>query len=276
MVVYTCQTCFKSFGLKADFTRHTNRKIKCEAPIKLKDDLIEQLEKEKTYQEEISKLRVLLQTKEEEKIIIIEEKDIILEEKNKEIQRLNDLLEAKNKEIQTLLKKTSRKNVTINQTNNVDNVVVNINMASFGSETCSKLIRNEKLSVLSSGDGCVVSMIRYIHDNDRLPEYRNVCVTNMRSSGGYVYENNGWKFNSHEDIIYMLLNARMSDLQDLIRDEDVTQEIRNIQRVKHIVDDYWGDSDRFIKEHKQKIIGALYNYTKNNMSRYKEYIDIPA
>lgn len=258
MVLYTCSNCYITFGQKIDYTRHLNRKNKCKAPEKLKDDLIEQLGKEKAYQEEINKLHILLQTKEEEK--------------NREIQRLNDIIEEKNKEIQILLKKSksTRKTVTINQTNNV----VNINMASFGSETCSKLFRNEKVDVLSSGDGCVISMIRYIHDNDRLPEYRNVCVTNMRSSGGYVYENNAWKFNSHEDIIYMLLNARMSDLLDLIRDEDVTREIRNIQRVKHIVDDYWEDSDKFLKDHKQKIIGALYNYTKNNMSRYKNYIEV--
>jgi hypothetical protein len=259
--MHTCERCHRDFKKKCDYDRHIARKFPC--TVIYQEELFKTptywMKKATEYEKEVKRLSSLV----EEKNAMIEEKNAMLEEKNA-------IIEEKNKEIQAILSSNNTKAQSNNITINADNVM--INMAAFGSETCSRLYRQEKVNVLKSGDSCVISMIKHIHDNDRLPEFRNICVTNMRASGGYVYEHNRWKFNSYDDMLYMLMNARMSDLEDLIRDEDVSKEIMNINRIKEIVNDYWGDSDKFLKAHKQKIITALYNYTKDNMNRYSRLI----
>jgi hypothetical protein len=259
MVLYVCPRCDREFNKKQNYEIHIHRKFPCEEK-KGGDNVLEEMRnpihaanKIIAYEREINRLKDLL----EEKNIIIEEKNIIIQ----------DLLKEKNT---LLVNNTTTKAPSNNITINADNVM--INMAAFGSETASMLYRQEKVNVLKSGDSCVISMIKHIHDNDRLPEFRNICVTNMRAAGGYVYEHNTWKFNNYDDMLHMLMNARMSDLEDLIRDEDITKEIMNINRIKEIVNDYWGDSDKFMKAHKQKIITALYNYTKDNMNRYTKLV----
>jgi hypothetical protein len=263
MVVYKCTRCGDEFSRKHVYERHVNRKFPCQSkqdPIEvlqhkidgqnttingLKEELLHTI---RDHQEELSRLHA-----------IIEEKNLIIEEKN-------NIIEDKNKQLLAMSQKTN-KSKKIHITNGNGNVNVNvINLTTFGRERKSDLNRKEMLSVLNSGDSCFLSMIRHIHANARLPQYQNVCVTNLRATGAYIFEDDNWNYRDYDHLLYMLMTARMSDLEEMIRDEDLVREIRNISRVKAVVDNYWDDSDKFVKENKHRIINLLYNYTKNHMT----------
>jgi uncharacterized C2H2 Zn-finger protein len=235
MVSYTCERCHKTFNNKTKYDNHINRKYPCKQHIQ--DDLVQLREELKEKDAEIIRLREL-------------------------VDELHQLVDEKNQQIISVLNTRDKEKINIKNSNVNVNV---INMTTFGRENKNDLNKRELVSILNSGDSCFLSMIRHIHANDRLPHYWNICVTNLRAGGAYVFENNVWNFSDYDNLLYMLMTARMSDLEELIRDRELVQEIRNISRVKDIVDNYWNDTDKFVKQNKQRIINMLYNYTKNNI-----------
>lgn len=230
MPLYTCEICCKSFKQKSELKRHKERKFPCKEDSKTKDKIILELKDEMVS---------------------------IIKKHQEEINNLYKIIEEKNNEIQKLLKSKSYKNI-----NNVT-----INVTTFCTENKRELNSNEIKTILNAGNGCFLSMIRHIHANDRLPHYKNICVTNLRSNGGYVFENNKWHFSDYDHLLYMLMAARMSDLDEFIKDSELVKNIRNISYVKGVLETYWLDSNKFVKENKQKIISLLYNYTKSYMCK---------
>jgi hypothetical protein len=262
MVALKCERCLKVFAHKGTYLRHINRVNQCHVVEDMSSNIINDLnckiqqqdQKIKDLQEDMVKKIEMYQHK-------LDAQQDKIDAQQDEIRQLHDLIEEKNQHIQALLtKSTKSEKIKINNSN------VTINLTTFGKENKNDLNRRELITVLNAGDSCFLSMIRHIHANARLPHYQNVCVTNLRATGAYIFENNEWNYSDYDNILYLLMTARMSDLDELVRDKDLAQEIRNISRVKAVVDNYWDDTDKFVKQNKHRIINLLYNYTKNNMN----------
>jgi hypothetical protein len=257
MVVYTCLKCSKEFVKKYAYDMHMSRKFPC-VQATANDNQLQKLQQ--TIDDQQKTIKELIQTVKEYQDKVTELHNVI-NEKNTEL-----LAMGQSRGTHEKIKINNNQGGNVN-VNNVNNVNVNvINMTTFGKENKNDLNKRELLTVLNAGDSCFLSMIRHIHANDRLPQYQNVCVTNLRATGAYIFENNEWNYSDYDNILYLLMTARMSDLDELIRDKELAKEIRNISRVKAVVDNYWDDTDKFVKQNKHRIINLLYNYTKNNMN----------
>jgi len=77
------------------------------------------------------------------------------------------LLENENKKLNELLDKYIK-----NSNNTQNNNTINITLTNFGNENYNKLTNDEQLKILKSN--------KHLHVNDRLPQYKNICIKNLR------------------------------------------------------------------------------------------------
>ena len=173
---YKCEKCNKEFLLKSNYTNHINKNKPCNV-----NDLINENKS------------LLIKIKE------LENKNLLLENVNKynlQLENENIKLKSENDKINELYNNLLNKyinNNTINNTNIITNNntnTINIKLVNFGCENINKLNKDEQLNILKYSNQSISNLIQYLHINDRLPQYKNICVKNLRGKCGYLFENN--------------------------------------------------------------------------------------
>jgi len=239
MVLYKCEKCNKDFYQKSNYVTHINKKIPCNNNINIEDKckILEYQNKNLIKENDI-----------------IKNKNLILEEENKKINELyNNLLDK-------CIKNSTN---TTNNTNTINNNnIINITLTNFGNEDCNILTNDEQLKILKSNKQCLTNLIKYLHTNDRLPEYKNICIKNLRSKGGYLYEGNKWLHCNFENLLTILFKNKINDLEKIKSNNEELSD-SYVQNIQKLIDNYDDDIDLFIKNNKDNIINMLYNNTKN-------------
>jgi len=301
MVLYKCEKCNKEFNQKSNYLKHINRKNpcilienniiiykceKCNKEFNHKTNYLYHINKVNScndinLQEKCNKLEIELfnlkkqnellikennNTKElENKLIAIEKehsitqnKNIILEEENKKINELYNNLLDKCKKNNNIITNTT----TTNNINNNNNNTINITLTNFGNEKYTKLTNDEQIRILKSNKQCVSNLIKFLHINDRLPEYKNICVKNLRGKGGYLYEGNKWLHCNFENLLMILFKNKINDLEKILNNNEGLNNYNN-NYIQNLIENYTDDMDTFIKNNKDNIINMLYNNTKN-------------
>ena len=184
--------------------------------------------KNKQYNEideksEIEKLKELFMTQIEN-----------LNEKNKK-------LDNKNKELELLVKTSKTKNITKNITNNTNNTnngtINNINIVQFGREDSSLLNKEEISKILyERGIDGLLASIEVFHFNNRLPQYKNIRLTNLKSKYIDIHDGNKWKKENQEKILNETLENHIYHLQTICDEKGNPKKIKN--SVKNIIKDY--------------------------------------
>jgi hypothetical protein len=228
-ILYKCDKCNKEFNKKSNYLNHINKKKTCE-----NDNLLE-----------LNKYLNL-----EIKYNNLENKIIELEKENNKINILYN----------NLLDKCINNNIINNTT--ITNNTINVTLTNFGLEDYNKLTKEEQLKILKSNKQSIPNLIKFLHINDRLPEYKNICIKNLRGKGGYLYENNKWFHCNFENLLMILFKKNINDLDKILSNNEELKD-NNIENIKKLIDNYTDDMDTFIKDNKDNIINMLYNNTKN-------------
>ena len=144
-------------------------------------------------------------------------------------------------------------------------------------EKYTKLTNEEQIRILKSNKQCVSNLIKFLHINDRLPEYKNICVKNLRGKGGYLYEGNKWLHCNFENLLMILFKNKINDLEKILNNNEGLNNYNN-NYIQNLIENYTDDMDdsaaiaallprrseeTFIKNNKDNIINMLYNNTKN-------------
>jgi len=242
IINYKCDKCNKEFNQKCNYLLHINKKNPCNSK-----DLINENKE------------LLLKVKElEQENSIKQNKIILLEEENKRINELyNNLLDK-------CIKNNSNNIITntVNNNNNTNNNTINITLKNFGNENYTKLTNEEQIRILKSNKQCVSNLIKFLHINDRLPEYKNICIKNLRGKGGYLYEGNRWLHCNFENLLIILFKNKINDLEKILNSNEGLISFNN-NYIQNLIENYTDDMDTFIKNNKDNIINMLYNNTKN-------------
>jgi uncharacterized C2H2 Zn-finger protein len=238
IIIYKCDKCNKEFNQKCNYITHINRKIPCDG-----------IDHENN--------QLLLKVKElEQENSIKQNKIILLEEENKRINELyNNLLDK-------CIKNNSNNIITNTNTVNNNNNTINITLKNFGNENYTKLTNEEQIRILKSNKQCVSNLIKCLHINDRLPEYKNICIKNLRGKGGYLYEGNKWLHCNFENLLIILFKNKINDLEKILNNNEGLINFNN-NYIQNLIENYTDDMDSFIKNNKDNIINMLYNNTKN-------------
>jgi uncharacterized C2H2 Zn-finger protein/glutaredoxin-related protein len=271
MINYICEKCNKEFNKKSNYIKHINRKNPC---IKEEINSItykcencnKEFDKKINYTNHINKNKKC-------NIIDLQEKYSNLEIECQQLKQINQELKIENNKINELLEKciTNKNNIItntntniINNTNNTNNTnnIIKIKLVNFGQEKYTKLTKEEKQHILKYSKQSMANLIKYLHINDRMPEYKNVCVKNLRGKGGYLYEDNKWMHLNYNILLMILFKNKINDL-DKILAENENLNISSSKNIQGLIDNYTDDMDTFIKNNKENIINMLYNHTKN-------------
>jgi hypothetical protein len=148
-----------------------------------------------------------------------------LEEKNEKLEEKINILEQENELLKKQLILSPKRNSSIqNQTNNIieNNIIENNNIThtnniiiNFGDEDMRKLTEDEILKTLKSLSNCFQNFVKIVHLNNRLPEYNNILINNMRSNYGYIITDNKLITKNQNQIIADLITLRVDDLESL-------------------------------------------------------------
>jgi hypothetical protein len=209
---YICKLCNKDFKQKSNYNVHINRKRPCVNIITGNDSLEINLPPEitqKPHKTTQKPHKTTLQNFEDTNIdkltcilcnLKFSRKDALTRhinnyckqnkiiEQNKKLIEDNLKLKQQNEILSKQLVKTKTKTSIKNQINNniqtQNNITQNNITINFGDEDMSKLTEDEILKSLKSLSNCFNNFVKVVHLNERLPQYSNILINNMRSDYG--------------------------------------------------------------------------------------------
>ena len=174
--------------------------------------------------------------------------------------QINTVLE-KNKELELLVKtsksKTNTKNITNNtntntnshNTNTNNGTINNINIVQFGREDSSLLNKEEISKILyDRGVDGLLASIEVFHFNDRLPQYKNIRLTNLKSKYIDIHDGKTWKKENQDKVLNDTLENHTCHLQTICDDVGNPKRIKN--SVKNIIKDF-SEANKFDTEEKK-------------------------
>jgi hypothetical protein len=209
MVLYKCEKCLKQFNKKHNYDVHINRKFSCDKSNIDKDFIIQKLTDE----------NIVLKNKNEE----LEDKIKQLDNENKTINELYKTLLDKCFENNKKLSKTNCNNTSKTNNTNSNNTINNYyNLVPFGMENIDDLTPEEKKTILNAGMFCSVMCAKKLNCNPRLPQYQNIAFTNLRSNDAKIFDKDKtWKTVDREDLFETVIPRRIDDVNVLIENEEI-------------------------------------------------------
>ena len=203
-------------------------------------------------------------------IIVIKQKIDELEEENQKLKEENLKLKEENLMVVSKKKYTNNKtninNNIQNQTNIQTQNNIIINTVNFGEEDMDLLTETELLSCFKSLSRSFNNFIKMVHLNDRLPEFSNILINNLRSEHGSIYDEGKFISKSKNKIIADLISTRVSDIEVL------GNRYRNQRKISNKEHEFVSDIVKFIKTNQEdeNIDGTIIKCDKSNARRMKE------
>jgi hypothetical protein len=190
--------------------------------------------------------------------------------KNKNNNDNNNIIIEKLKELLLTKTKTkSTKNITNIETQNNSNIQTqnqtNITI-NFGEEDIKKLTECEILTSLKSLSNCFQNFVKVIHLNDRLPEYSNILINNMRSDFGSIIEDGILVTKNKNKIITDLISMRLEDIEEVSNDYQNKLSKREFSYIVDMID--------FLKNNYIETEDVDGNIVKGEKTKVKKLKDI--
>jgi len=276
MSIFHCSKCTKTFNRKLHFDNHVNRKTSCVKIIVYSEPEITPPEQtpelpqestpnnndflckycNKSYSRQDSLLRHIKQNsckvkKEINDVYMVEIESL----KNKIMEqttKLNEINENRTNIVQN-------SNNTINTVNNVTN---QFNIVSIGKEDMSKLTQEELLKIATSGVFYPIVAAEIIHCNERLPDFQNILISNLRSNKGHVYSIGNWITKNQDDIIRHLMDVDKMHVTNIIKDVKVDDK-KIKDKIEYTKDELKENKSHHVSKIKDKLYSASKMITKN-------------
>jgi hypothetical protein len=195
MVEYCCEKCGQIFVKSYNYNKHKNRKHPCNVSkiqngnIEIPKGIFVALKNKCEYcNKQLSNSSNCLKHMK----ICKHRENIVLKE-------LVDQIKIQNEKILEL-QEQNKKSVnftgsSINNSNNkINNTQINntFKVLAFGKEDMSYLTDDKIKQIMSTGDECVINMIKEKHFNNEKPEHSNICVSNIRSELMMIFDGKDW------------------------------------------------------------------------------------
>ena len=195
MVSYTCEKCNKIFDRKFLFDRHINRKTDCTNSGSKTSKPIDH--KCKKCKKNFSR------------------KDSL----NRHLKICKCSVSNSNNNSASI-KGNNNKNSIVGNNNLALNECKNfsINVVVFTKDGIQSLTPQELSNMFKSNNNLFESMIHFINFNPNKPQHHNVYYPDMKSSYGVVYENKKWVMRKINEILDMLLDAKIEDLNEILNE----------------------------------------------------------
>jgi len=108
-----------------------------------------------------------------------------------------------------------------------------------------------------------------IHLNERLPEFHNVSINNIKSKYGSIVDDNKLIIAKKDKIIANVISCRLSDLKDLVIEYKETKHLS--RREKNILDEMISFFEKYYLED-EDIDGNAIKQDKEVLKKIKIYL----
>jgi hypothetical protein len=287
MSVFHCSKCTKIFARKLHFDNHINRKTPCVKVVIYSDNEINQNKEtdlspelnqiindtsktiysckycNKGYSRQDSLSRHIKQNsckvKKEINDVYMVEIESLKNKLMEQTTKLNEINENRTNIIQN----------SNNTINNVTNVTNQINIVSIGKEDMSKLTQEELLKIATSGVFYPIVAAEIIHCNERLPDFQNILISNLRSNKGHIYSIGNWITKNQDDIIRYLMDIDKIHVTNIINDVKVDDE-KIKDKIEYTKDELKEDKSHHAGKIKDKLYSASKMISKNKNKKIKD------
>lgn len=292
MSIFHCSKCTKTFNRKLHFDNHVNRKTPCIKPViyseientiievnqNKESDLTTELNQiiddtnknafvckycSKSYSRQDSLLRHIKQNsckiKKEINDVYMTEIESLKNKIMEQTTKLNEINENRTNIVQN-------SNNVINTVNNVTN---QFNIVSIGKEDMGKLTQEELLKIATSGVFYPIVAAEIIHCNERLPDFQNILISNLRSNKGHIYSIGNWITKNQDDIIRHLMDVDKMHVTNIIKDVKVDDKIIK-DKIEYTKDELKENKSHHVSKIKDKLYSASKMITKNKKNIVKK------
>jgi len=194
---YKCKICGLSYKYSQSLSSHKKKKHP-----NYNDDILDIKNKGISEFEELKK-------------IFIEQGSI----KDKKIENLINIINEKNKQIEDIMKTSKCKtinNITNKTINNNNGIINNITIVAFGKEDISLLNKDEIYKILCDKNyDPLIASIETIHFNERLPQYQNIKLKDIKSKYIDIHNGSSWEKKNKNNIIDDTLDNHIYNIKIL-------------------------------------------------------------
>ncbi len=194
----------------------------------------------------------------------------LLKKENDEIKKNMELLKKQILELMNKNCKIHHKTLQKMKNNGtiINGNIVNINIpiVALGKENTKDLLtEDEKLCILKHKRRSLYKCIEYVHFNDKLPQFKNVLITNNRTNEAHVYDPDSKQFKivDKEEVITDVIDYRLCDLEEILNELEEKIDERTKDIVNKVLEE-WGDNEYTRKEvklllfnNRKKVMGLL-------------------
>jgi hypothetical protein len=105
-------------------------------------------------------------------------------------------------------------NISNSNNNNSNNKIINNTYVKFDRVDISKLLsKKEIIGILNKKLLSIEEAIKTVHFNEKLPEYSNIYITNMRDNNAYVFDGTSFITVSKDEVINELINNYSEEIE---------------------------------------------------------------
>jgi hypothetical protein len=255
MVKYSCETCKAEFDFIAHFQDHIASPTACEKFLNKAYDC-DHCDKKFTS----DKAKKYHMKKTCKKNPLLHE----IEKIKKELEESKNKIEQLEKQNKNNITNNIANNIATNSNNtnntNIQNNTINQNIIiDFGNEDISLLEFKEKMSIIKKCYDSIVECIRLTHCNDRLPEQKNIKLSNLRSA--FAQKMNDGKFEaiSMDELLEDTIFNRADDVRNILEEYKKKIPENTIIKVEDLLFKVETRDKKQIKKEKEKAKLLLYN-----------------
>lgn len=228
MVSYKCPQCHKVFDKKYSLSRHLDKKIPCQQ----KPNVIERINRIYTCEHCTRSFSRL---------------DVLNRHKKEYCKYPND-----NNTLKNILQEVKLLKAEVDKLK-VNNDKINIHIVAFGKENLDNIFSPLEIwKILEKGHYSIQEIVKQVHFNENLPEYRNFYITNDRSNKIHVFNGDLWL---KDDVNAIIENIRINKCDFLI------------EKCKSFIQNVLNNEDSHAKEiklrHLRNILKILTEYSNN-------------
>ena len=219
-----CQYCGKKFKHHSSLSKHV--KFSCK----------------KNKDEDIKELVRLLNEQNEEMKIQNEKKDKLIDNLQKQIDKLTSKLKIHN----------------IHNTNNMNNTInYNIRLLNYNKTDYTHLTEQDYVKCIKDVNYCVKSLIEKVHFNEEKPENKNVYISNIKNKFVVLYKDNKWQLVNRKNQLDELYDYNEIFLENWYSEykDKYPDMINSFERYLKNKD----DDDELINQIKDEILLMMYN-----------------
>jgi len=158
--------------------------------------------------------------------------------------------------------------VNNNTVNNNQQITNNVQILTFGFEGDAiheTLTRKEKINILKSGRGSLLKLVKHVHFNDDLPQFKNFAITNLNNPYAYKYNSKKNQFLActKDELLEELIDMRTMDIDEFYNTYENHIDDNKKRAIQELIKDMEDFEGKEYAEMKHQFKFLVYNSTKN-------------